>query len=313
MAQGNTVTLSLAGLGAILGVVATGWAAWNTQRLSERQHLDEYQLGVFTTVLSALETNDAARIAAVQSLVLTLPEDGNLPKGQSSLRDEMMVLLCTRANLAGEGQAVTRVCAELPSELAGEQGTQATQVAEAPRDALIETMAAPPPAPAPTTSTTTTPPARRAPASEAAPAPTQTEQEAQPPQQQQQARADYGNRRSQMTRAGALWSVDVFYCEGNASAEQRAQAAFQILSAEAQAPSADAGLTLGRIRVRPLPANVNSRSGYQVGRDELRAESSEREAAAALRALMTARNGPALDEAVSETPTPFYLSAFYCG
>ncbi|HRK65615.1 MAG TPA: hypothetical protein PLN53_14565, partial [Terricaulis sp.] len=154
MAQGNTVTLSLAGLGAILGVVATGWAAWNTQRLSERQHLDEYQLGVFTTVLSALETNDAARIAAVQSLVLTLPEDGNLPKGQSSLRDEMMVLLCTRANLAGEGQAVTRVCAELPSDLPEEQGTQATQVAEAPvvRDALVDTMAAPPPAP---TSTTT--------------------------------------------------------------------------------------------------------------------------------------------------------------
>ena len=312
MAQGNTITLSLAGLGAILGVVATGWAAWNTQRLSERQHLDEYQLGVFTTVLSALETNDAARIAAVQSLVLTLPEDGNLPKGQSSLRDEMMVLLCTRANLAGEGQAVTRVCAELPSDVPdNEQGTQATQVAEAPRDALIETMAAP--APAPTTSTTTAPPARRAPASEAAPAPTQTEQEAQPPQQQQQARADYGNRRSQMTRAGALWSVDVFYCEGNASAEQRAQAAFQILSAEAQAPSADAGLTLGRIRVRPLPANVNSRGGYQVARDELRAETSERDAAAAQRALIAAPSRPALSEAVSGTPTPFYLSAFYCG
>ena len=289
MAQGNTITLSLAGLGAILGVVATGWAAWNTQRLSERQHLDEYQLGVFTTVLSALETNDAARIAAVQSLVLTLPEDGNLPKGQSSLRDEMMVLLCTRANLAGEGQAVTRVCAELPSDLPEEQGTQATQVAEAPvvRDALVDTMAAPPPAP------------------------TQTEQEAQPPQQQ--ARADFGNRRSQMTRAGALWSVDVFYCEGNASAEQRAQAAFQILSTEAQSPSTDAGLTLGRIRVRPLPANVNSRSGYQVGRDELRAEASEGEAAAALQALITARSGPALTLTSSQSPTPFYLSAFYCG
>lgn len=311
MAQGNTITLSLAGLGAILGVVATGWAAWNTQRLSERQHLDEYQLGVFTTVLSALETNDAARIAAVQSLVLTLPEDGNLPKGQSSLREEMMVLLCTRANLAGEGQAVTRVCAELPSDLPEEQGTQATQVAEAPvvRDALVDTMAAPPPAP----SGTIAPVERhRMPVGEdAAPPPQQEVQQEAAAQQQQQ--PEYGNRRSQMTRAGALWSVDVFYCEGNASAEQRAQAAFQILSTEAQSPSTDAGLTLGRIRVRPLPANVNSRSGYQVGRDELRAEASEGEAAAALQALITARSGPALTLTSSQSPTPFYLSAFYCG
>lgn len=311
MAQGNSVTLSLAGLGAVLGVVATGWAAWNSQRLSERQHFDEYQLGVFTTVLNALETHDAARIAAVQSLVLTLPEDGASPNGQSSLREEMMVLLCTRANLAGEGQAVTRVCAELPSDLPEAQGTEATQVAEAPevRDALVETMAQAPP-PAPSAGATTAPPARRAPATEAAPP--QRQQVQQEVAAQGQA-PDYGNRRSQMTRVGALWSVDVFYCEANPSAEQRAQAAFEILSTEAQTPSADAGLTLGRIRVRPLPANVNSRAGYQVARDELRAEASEAEAAAALQALITARSGPALTLRGSQARTPFYLSAFYCG
>ncbi|HRP11392.1 MAG TPA: toll/interleukin-1 receptor domain-containing protein [Terricaulis sp.] len=110
-------------------------------------------------------------------------------------------------------------------------------------------------------------------------------------------------------RMALSWRIDVFACEGVAGAETRANRVAALLSEQ---PDDVLSVPIGRVRVRALTAEVNQRRGYQVNRDEIRAEASETSDAEALRAFIAARRGPQLALRQSGTPTVNYLSIFIC-
>ncbi|MGE0742405.1 MAG: hypothetical protein AB7O98_13775 [Hyphomonadaceae bacterium] len=300
MAEGrNTITLSLAGIGAVLGVVATGWSARNSQRISQEQHFNNYQLGVFNEVMEALDKTDPDRIFAVQMLVTSMPSRS--ANGAESMRENLLKILCDRANRAEYGAAVREACNAQATEVPETAATQATQVVEAPAASIDVGAVVPPPQqqmqPLPTTPPQTTTEDVR------------SDDSASPPQVVRDAVRSV----REQARPGALWNIDVFHCEGVPGAQERAQAAFDALSEEARSPTADAGISLGRVRLRPLPANINDRPSYGVNADEIRSEAGEAEAAASLRAVLQARSAPAVRLETSGVRTPYYMSAFFCG
>jgi len=114
-------------------------------------------------------------------------------------------------------------------------------------------------------------------------------------------------------RMALSWRIDVFACEGVAGAQARADRVAALLSEQNQLSSADGlQVPIGRVQVRTLSAAVNQRPGYQVDRDEIRAEASETAEAEALRAFIASRQGPQLALRRSTTPTVSYLSIFMC-
>ena len=303
MAEGgasNTITLSLAGLGAVLGAFATGWAALNSRALEEQRQQNEYRLGVYQQVVSALNADNPQMLSAAQTLVFTLPEEKDLPDGAHSFRSELAILLCDRANAQGHGSAVVRVCS-LFSEVPGE----GDDAAATPADAEV--------AVAPPADVVAAAPAQTAPM-EAAPPPPMIDRSGYAQQQMSPTLRDVVPTLSTSARrAGARWNVDVFYCQGKgAAAEQRAQGVFNVLRQHAEDANST-GLPLGRVRVRALSDSINSREGYQITSDIVRAEAGERDAAEQLRQLVSRGSGPTLGEGVSIQPTPYYMSVFLCG
>lgn len=312
MANGatNTITLSLAGIGAVLGAVATGWAALNSRALEQARQVNEYRLGVYSQVVDALNADNPQMLSAAQTLVFTLPEENNLPDGAHSFRTELAILLCDRANAQGHGAAVVRVCSlfsEVPGD--GERGTAATPAA-------TEVAVAPPAdlSAAPTQTVNSTP----APPAPSAPAPSSTDDRSGWSAQQRMSptlRDVLPQLSTAGRRMGARWNIDIFHCESKgAAAEQRAQSVFSLLRAATLRNSEDAAsLPLGRVRVLPLSESINSRDGYQIDGDIIRAEGTESDAAEQLRQMVSGGNGPALTTAISTTPTPYNLSVFLCG
>lgn len=110
----------------------------------------------------------------------------------------------------------------------------------------------------------------------------------------------------------AGFDVDVFYCAGANGADNRERGQ-AIVGALAQADNLG-GAAVGRVRLRELTEDVNSRDGYQLNRDEVRAETSERAFSNAMmeHVLSTASVRLALGRAPT-TETPGYVSVFTCG
>lgn len=110
----------------------------------------------------------------------------------------------------------------------------------------------------------------------------------------------------------AGFDVDVFYCAGptGAANRERGQA---IVGALAQADNLG-GAAVGRVRLRELTEDVNSRAGYRIEVDEVRAESGERPFANAM--MEHVHSTSAIRLALGGAPTtetPGYVSVFTCG
>jgi hypothetical protein len=103
--------------------------------------------------------------------------------------------------------------------------------------------------------------------------------------------------------------VDLFWCE---SSGRPAKDFMQAV----QAALRSAGFADGRVRVRSLPATVNTRPGYHVAGYQVRYEPGEQNEAAKVREAMGAaiRGGGAesVTMRLTTTPTPGYISAFAC-
>jgi hypothetical protein len=98
------------------------------------------------------------------------------------------------------------------------------------------------------------------------------------------------------------WDYDVFWCEGNAANEAVGR---QIGDAILKDPNH------GRVRVRPLSAQQNQRSGYGATGVEIRAERNEQEQADRLLSMIKPVAGDAIIR-TSSLDTPWYLSVFVC-
>lgn len=138
---------------------------------------------------------------------------------------------------------------------------------------------------------------------------------------QQQAQQEFAREKLssalKQVRIAAGWDVDVFYCTGPGQEARQAKAE-QLVNAllkerDAQASGGDSALpfSLGRVRARPLVEKINSSAGYQVQRNEVRAEGSEGKEGDALRQFLAGAGVP-MESRVSGTRTAFYLSAFVC-
>lgn len=102
------------------------------------------------------------------------------------------------------------------------------------------------------------------------------------------------------------YDFDIFWClESGPTAETTAN--------KVKAALQDGGAR-GRLRVRPLPASVNARPGYQIKGFEIRPNANEVDQANALKDLTRGTLGPGVDFSLrtSKTSTPWYLSAFVC-
>lgn len=117
------------------------------------------------------------------------------------------------------------------------------------------------------------------------------------------------------------WDVDVFWCRGAGADEANyvtASAAANVLAGKAKTGTPlDAGkaVTLGRIRLRPLPAEINAKPGYRAVGAQLRRESAfgEPAAADAVLAVVHAAQPARFTPIRVSNRTPWYLSMFVCG
>lgn len=109
------------------------------------------------------------------------------------------------------------------------------------------------------------------------------------------------------------WDIDVFYCDGAASNFDNAEKVANKLVEQARAAKDLApGFALGRIRLRALGDESNSKSGYQVFGNEIRAEVSETEQGNALATFLAKSNAGNFAIRQSPLATPWYLSVFVC-
>lgn len=109
--------------------------------------------------------------------------------------------------------------------------------------------------------------------------------------------------------AWSNYDFDVFYCDDRPATEALRKEAEAVIALKALDPKAN-----GRWRIRPLPAAVNARPGYQVNGYQIRYSSAdEKPLADALQAQMS---GPLKlpDVRVQATSfqTPWYVSVFLC-
>lgn len=115
---------------------------------------------------------------------------------------------------------------------------------------------------------------------------------------------------------GGGYDVDVFWCQGGPPEAQQRRYSRAGSVAQALAAAANAGSSaprLGRIRLRPLPVLVNARDSYGIRTDEVRFEPSEKtEGLALLRQVSAVVSGVNENEQSRATPTPYYLSVFFC-
>jgi hypothetical protein len=109
------------------------------------------------------------------------------------------------------------------------------------------------------------------------------------------------------------WDIDVFYCDGAASNFDNAEKVANKLVEQARAAKDLApGFMLGRIRLRALGDESNSKSAYQVFGNEIRAEVSETEQGNALATFLAKSNAGSFAIRQSPLATPWYLSVFVC-
>jgi hypothetical protein len=115
------------------------------------------------------------------------------------------------------------------------------------------------------------------------------------------------------------WDVDVFWCVGGANENdtfKRSVTMASALAAAAQNGSKiGAGVTLGRIRLRSLPASQQSNGLFYARGDSVVADNGkgEKEAAAAVGALLSKASGTSLRQVTSVgVLTNWYLSVFVC-
>jgi hypothetical protein len=104
------------------------------------------------------------------------------------------------------------------------------------------------------------------------------------------------------------YRYDLFWCDsGSLGASGR-------LIAEAQnfARFLESQGTTGRIRIRPLPASVNERTGYKVTGYEVRPEQSEAASIEGLQEQWAKHGGKTFGVHISEMSTPGYVSFFFC-
>ncbi len=113
------------------------------------------------------------------------------------------------------------------------------------------------------------------------------------------------------------WDIDVFWCRGpNESATyitaSTAAASLAQLST-ANTPIAP-GVALGRIRLRPLPVEINSQPGYGLAGNVVRPEnrSDEMSAAQALLRTLNAAQPTGFTVSIARSRTPWYISVFAC-
>ncbi|MGH7511941.1 MAG: hypothetical protein ACREOQ_03350 [Gemmatimonadales bacterium] len=108
---------------------------------------------------------------------------------------------------------------------------------------------------------------------------------------------------------GGSSRVDLFWCE---SSGRTAKDFMQAV----QAALRSAGFAESGVRVRALPATVNTRPGYHVAGYQVRYEPGEQNEAAKVREAMGAAirgGGPeSVTMRLTTTPTPGYISAFAC-
>lgn len=128
--------------------------------------------------------------------------------------------------------------------------------------------------------------------------------------------------RLRQARINLGWDVDVFWCAGPGGEASQALATRMGRALEAErerqlsGPAGsvgEIGFGLGRLRVRELREEVNARPGYNVSQNEVRAEASEQEVGAQLRAFLSGEVGSRVSMRTSGTSTPYYLSVFACG
>lgn len=100
------------------------------------------------------------------------------------------------------------------------------------------------------------------------------------------------------------YNIDIFWCEDSGdSARQKAELIEQrLLELGAK----------GRIRIRQLPSSINSRSGYRISGNVIRANNDENQVAAKLLQATTGVLGNEFEILPSSQPTPGYISAFIC-
>lgn len=117
------------------------------------------------------------------------------------------------------------------------------------------------------------------------------------------------------------WDIDVFYCEGTASAanQAKAQTFADLLSAERDRQGSAAGgqtknlsFALGRVRVRPLTEATNATPQYGIHKDMISAEKSETGVAGELAKFAAASKAPPVEVEPSTHRSNFYLSVFMC-
>jgi hypothetical protein len=291
MAESRGITNVIAGVAALLGVFATVQSTINSQKietnridLERQQQKAEYQLAVFERVADAIETADTSpqKIRAAVSLVNTLPEEPPAD-GQQSLKQQLLIILVD-GGLAAGGEAAEAV------EQLRDQTSDAPDAA-VKKDVQAPAMESPPQVMA------DAPAAARTRALESAPA------------------LNSVARRIGAKR-GAGWNVDVFYCAGpnQAANEARANAYHQKLVAAVNRQTGEDDMQMGRIRLRTLTEEVNGQPGYEVKRDEVRAEGSELQQAEVLvRYLAQGGGAPLPIYQTRNFPTPYYLSVFACG
>ena len=104
-----------------------------------------------------------------------------------------------------------------------------------------------------------------------------------------------------VARFGAM-SVDIFYCEtaGN-STKELANRVVQLK-----------GGSVGRWRVRPLPASLNATEGYRISNNVIRYNPDELSVAKSLLEDAKLRGGVEFRLQEISYPTPGYISAFVC-
>ena len=109
------------------------------------------------------------------------------------------------------------------------------------------------------------------------------------------------------------WDIDVFYCDGASSNFDNAEKVANKLVEQARAAKDLApGFMLGRIRLRALGDETNSKAGQQLNGNEIRAEVSETDQGNALATFLTKSNAGTFAIRQSSQATPWYLSVFVC-
>ncbi|MGE3304152.1 MAG: hypothetical protein AB7M12_13685 [Hyphomonadaceae bacterium] len=287
---GATLVAILAALGSLVSAGVSYWqnmeARKENQRAFEQKQLEldrNYQVVVVEKVTDALKADaasDPARVNVAAALVFTLPDTQEGPSGAAADGQDGASLKKKLALIVMERAA------KVSTEVGG-GGLDATvaELRSIARQEADEKTGAARPAAAP---------------SSGAPAPA----------------AITGTQKTLSAPSATGWDIDVFWCAGADSAQNRARAQRMgdALAAAANAQTAVGANTLvGRVRVRELREAVNARGGYGVSRDEIRAESSETETAQKIAAFLTEKGFPGVATTTSTSLTPWYLSLFVCG